>query len=223
MSRVPSLAPIRDRLRAATTTLIGVALLLLPIVALAAEDGEVASGAPGGHAGAADHHEPSPSGLVFPIVNFAIYAFILWKYAWPAVRSYLYDRRENTVTALAAAKEVKAEAEALKAEYDAKLRNLEEEAKKARAEVLETAELEAKNMVEQAKKSAERIRNDARLVADEEVARARRELREESAALVAKLAGEIVSRQVGPADQARFVTEFVSQARADAGRAGGSR
>ena len=41
---------------------------------------------------------------------------------------------------------------------------------------------------------------------------------------LAKLAGEIVSKQVGPADQARFVTEFVSQARSGAGRTtGGSR
>lgn len=129
------------------------------------------------------------------------------------------------MSALEAAKAVKEEAEALKAEYDAKLRNLEEDAKKARAEVLATAEHEARALVEQAKKSAERMRNDARLVADEEVARARRQLREESAALVAKLAGEIVSKQVGPADQARFVTEFVSQARTDTGRSttGGAR
>ena len=201
---------------AASTT----ALALLPILALANEEGEAAHGGAAGEA----HHAPSPFGLIYPFINFAIYSFILWKYAWPAVRDYLADRRANTVSALEAAKSVKAEAEALKSEYDAKLRTLEADAQRARAEVLATAELEAKNLVEQAKKSAERIRNDAKLVADEEVARAKRELREEGASLVARIAGEIVAKQVGPADQARFVTEFVSQARTDAGRpAGGSR
>lgn len=202
------------RVRSSASLLLGAALVLLPALVLAAGDG----GTHGGDGGHAEHHAPSPSGLIYPFINFAIYSFVLWKYAWPAVRGYLSDRRENTLTALEAAKAVKAEAEALKAEYDEKLRNLEEEARKARADVLATAELEARNLVEQAKRSAERIRNDARLVADEEVARAKRSLREESAALVAQLAGEMVSKQVGPADQARFVTEFVSQA-----RAGGSR
>lgn len=202
--------------------MVGAGIAILPAIVLANEE-ESAHGGGAAH-GAGEHHGPSPWGLVYPIINFALYSFILWKYAWPAVRDYLADRRANTVAALEAAKAVKAEAEALKSEFDAKLRHLEEDAKRARAEVLATAELEAKNLVDQARKSAERIRNDARLVADEEVARARRELREESATLVARLAGEIVSKQVGPADQTRFVTEFVSQARSDAGRTtGGSR
>lgn len=224
MSR-PRFARSFARTRTLATSMLTGVLVLLPLLAVAAEDGDAAHGAAaGGHAAGEAHHPPSASGLIFPAINFAIYSFVLWKYAWPAVRTYLADRRENTVTALEAAKSVKDEAQALKAEYDAKLRTLEADAQQARAEVLATAELEAKNLVEQAKKSADRIRNDARLVADEEVARARRELREESAALVARIAGEIVSKQVGPADQARFVTEFVSQARSDAGRTpGGSR
>ena len=220
MTRIHARSPFVARARGIAATALATALLLLPLLAAANEEGEAAHGAAGGEA----HHAPSPSGLIYPFINFALYSFILWKYAWPAVRDYLSDRRANTVTALEAAKNVKAEAEALRKEYDAKLRTLEADAQRARAEVLATAELEAKNLVEQAKKSAERIRNDARLVADEEVARARRELREEGAALVAKLAGEIVSKQVGPADQARFVTEFVTRARSDAGRTtGGSR
>ena len=156
-----SMRRVRDRLSAVAA----VGLILLPVIAQAAE-GEA------GHA--AEHHAPSPWGLIYPFINFAIYSFVLWRYAWPAVRDYLSDRRANTLSALEAAKSVRAEAEALKAEYDAKLRNLEVEAARAREEVLATAQVEARNILEQAQKSADRIRKDSRLVADEEVARARR-------------------------------------------------
>jgi F-type H+-transporting ATPase subunit b len=200
----------RDRLSAVAA----VGLILLPVIALAAE-GEA------GHA--AEHHAPSPWGLIYPFINFAIYSFVLWRYAWPAVRDYLSDRRANTLSALEAAKSVRAEAEALKAEYDAKLRNLEVEAARAREEVLATAQVDARNILDQAQKSADRIRKDSRLVADEEVARARRTLQEETAALVARLAGELVTKQIGPNDQARFVKDFVTQTRSAAIAPGGSR
>ena len=205
-----SMRRVRDRLSAVAA----VGLILLPVIAQAAE-GEA------GHA--AEHHAPSPWGLIYPFINFAIYSFVLWRYAWPAVRDYLSDRRANTLSALEAAKSVRAEAEALKAEYDAKLRNLEVEAARAREEVLATAQVEARNILEQAQKSADRIRKDSRLVADEEVARARRTLQEESAALVARLAGELVTKQIGPNDQARFVKDFVTQTRSAAIAPGGSR
>ena len=121
-----SMRRVRDRLSAVAA----VGLILLPVIAQAAE-GEA------GHA--AEHHAPSPWGLIYPFINFAIYSFVLWRYAWPAVRDYLSDRRANTLSALEAAKSVRAEAEALKAEYDAKLRNLEGEAARAREEVLATS------------------------------------------------------------------------------------
>ncbi|MEY4948645.1 MAG: synthase subunit [Pseudomonadota bacterium] len=205
-----SMRRMRDRLSAVAA----VGLILLPVIALAAE-GEA------GHA--AEHHAPSPWGLIYPFINFAIYSFVLWRYAWPAVRDYLSDRRANTLSALEAAKSVRAEAEALKAEYDAKLRNLEVEAARAREEVLATAQVDARNILDQAQKSADRIRKDSRLVADEEVARARRTLQEETAALVARLAGELVTKQIGPNDQARFVKDFVTQTRSAAIAPGGSR
>lgn len=191
--------------RRATTALarlLGGALTGLPAIARAAEE-----------AGHAEHHAPSPAGLVFPFINFSIYAFLMYKFAWPAIRTWLADRREGVVAALAAARQARADAEALKAAYEGRMRTLEADAARAREEVLATARLEAKNLLDQARQSAERIRNDAKLVADQEVARARRELQEEAAALVARLAGDLVSRQLDDADQSRFVADFVAQAK----------
>lgn len=202
----PRIATVDRTRRAAALIAASAAPLLGPMLALAAEEA-------GGHG---EHHAPNPAGLVFPFINFGIYAFLMYRFAWPAIRTWLADRRSNVVTALESARTAREEAEALKAEYETKLRNLEADAARAREEVLANARLEAKNLVDQARQSAERIRNDARLVADHEVSRAKRELQEESAALVARLAAEIVSRQLTDADQSRFVAEFVADAKSGA-------
>jgi len=174
---------------------------------IAAAESAVASEAGG------EHHAPSITLFLLNCVNFAIYAFLLHRFAWPPIATYLRDRRAGVVAALEAARKAQAEAEAIKAQYQEKLRTLESDAARMRAEVLAIAEVEARNLLEQARHAADRVRNDARLVAEQEVTRARRVLQEESAALVARVAGELIAKQLTAQDQARFIADFVAQAR----------
>jgi len=176
----------------------------LAVVAATAVPGlAIAAGAGG--------HEPRWSLTLWGFANFAIYCFLMWKFAWPLIKDYLQDRRDEVVNALEAAARAKKEAEQLKAEFDLRMKSLEDEAKKAQAEILEIAQNEAQKMVEQAEKTAEHIRRDAQLVADQEVARARRALQEESANLVTQIAAEMVSAQITTDDQDRFVKDFLAQ------------
>jgi F-type H+-transporting ATPase subunit b len=163
-----------------------------------------------------EHHGPSWALTLLGFVNFAIYIWILRRFAWPLVTNYLHERRDSVVEALAAAARARTEAEELKAEYEAKMRNVEIDAAQTRNELLAVAQLEAKQLLDQAKRSAERLKEDAKLVADQEVARARRLLQEESARLISEMAGEIVSRQLTNDDEARFIEEFLAQARTTA-------
>jgi F-type H+-transporting ATPase subunit b len=179
-------------------------LVLTLLLSVALVDSAAASES-GGHA-------PSVGLLVLNFVNFALYAYILRRFAWPPISRYLKDRHAGVVAALEAARRAQAEAEAIKAEYEEKLRTLEADAARARAEVLAIAEVEARNLLDQARHAADRVRNDARLVAEQEVARARRLLQEESAALVAHVAGELIARHLTPQDQSRFIADFVAQA-----------
>jgi F-type H+-transporting ATPase subunit b len=160
------------------------------------------------------HREPTWTLTLLGFVNFAIYAFIMYRFAWPAVVKYLKERRATVVSALEAAARAHAEAEALKAEFEAKLKNVEADAARARDELLEIARNEADKMLAEANRSADRIRRDAQLVADQEVARARRTLQEDAAQLIAKIAGELVSQKLTTEDQTRFVQSFIAETRA---------
>lgn len=165
-------------------------------------------------AGGAGQHEPSWSLTLWGFANFGIFAFILWKFAWPSVVEYLQTRRLETIQALEAAAAAKREAEALKAEFETKMATLETEAAKARDELLEIARREAAKALAHAEATATRMRKDARLLADQEVARAKRTLQAESAQLIAKVAGEIVAREMSDQDQQRFVADFLKIGRA---------
>lgn len=165
-------------------------------------------------AGGEGHREPTWTLTLLGFVNFAIYAYLMYRFAWPAVVKYLKERRASVVSALEAAARAHAEAEALKAEFEAKLKNVEADAARARDELMEIARNEADNLLAEAKRSADRIRRDAQLVADQEVARARRTLQEDAAQLITKIAADLVSQKLTPDDQARFVQGFIAETRA---------
>jgi len=164
-------------------------------------------------AGGGEAHGPSWTLTLLGFANFGIYAAVMYRFAWPAIVKYLKERRAGVVEALEAAARAHAEAEALKAEFQAKLKNVESDAARARDELLEIARNEADNLLAGAQRSADRIRRDAQLVADQEVARARRTLQEDAAQLVAKIAGELVSQKLDASDQARFVETFITETR----------
>ena len=167
-----------------------------------------------GAAGGGGGHEASWSMTLWGFANFGIFVLILWKFAWPFVVEYLQTRRLETIQALEAAATAKSEAEALKADFESKMASLETEAAKAREELLEIARREAAKALAHAEATADRLRRDARLLADQEVARAKRSLQEESAHLIAKVAGEIVTREMSDDDQKRFVGEFLKDTEA---------
>jgi F-type H+-transporting ATPase subunit b len=173
---------------------------------MAASDSVWAAGAGGG--------EPSWSMTLWGFANFGIFCLIIYKFAWPLVTDYLKTRRLETIQALEAAAAAKREAETLKADFESKMASLETEAAKAREELLEIARREAAKALAHAEATAERLRKDARLLADQEVARARRSLQDESAQLIAKVAGEIVGREMSDDDQQRFVGEFLKDTEA---------
>jgi F-type H+-transporting ATPase subunit b len=156
-----------------------------------------------------EHAGGSIVGLLFAVINFALFALIMLRYAWPIIRDSLRERRDRVVAALEAAKQARAEAEAIKTEFEAKMRSLEADAARARAEVLAIAEAEAKQLVASARLAAERIRADARLVAEQETARARRAIQEETAARIAEIAGHLIKDHLTENDQDRLTRDFL--------------
>lgn len=160
-------------------------------------------------AGGAEHHTPPISDLIFPTLNFLIYAFIIVKYAFPLVRNFLRSRREEVISVITLASAKKQQAEALVREYKTKLAGLDKEVQSIQTSWRDEAEREKAKQLIEAQSLAAKIKEDAQFLAEQEVKIARQKIREEMANQSEATARELVRQHLSPADQSRLATEFI--------------
>jgi F-type H+-transporting ATPase subunit b len=172
--------------------------LLLPVILWAAEEGH-------------GEHVPSISDLVFPVINFLLFVFILYRYVIPTVRDALRQRREKITLALEEAKRAKEEAERLRKDYEQKLAGLAAEQEKIQEQALEAAERERRRIVEEARQMAERVKSEVQQIAQREVEEARRTLRQEAANQAVRIATELMQSRLTQTDHRRFVQDLMTE------------
>lgn len=147
--------------------------------------------------------------LLFTCINFAIFVYLLRRFTGAPLRDFLRGRRKEIVDLMADAAREKAEAQALKDEYQAKLATLEDAKRELIAEVQRMAESDAAKLLAAATDAAARLQRDAERTAQSDHDRAVRELRAEAARLAAALATEDIRQRLDPAAQQRLVDQFL--------------
>lgn len=160
-------------------------------------------------AAGAEHHAPPISDVIYPAINFLIYAGILYYFALPLVRSFLRSRREAIVETIALASTKKQAAEALVREYKSKLAGAEHEAQSIQASLRQEGESEMAKLLSEARTLAAKIHDDARFLAEQEVKVARQKLREELADQAQATAVELVRKNISAMDQSRLAEQFI--------------
>ena len=175
--------------------LLATALVSAP--ALAAEGGE--------------HHGPSWTMLGFQILNTAILAGVLVRFARRPIREFLSQRRRSIARGIedaeSAQRAARGELDALRA----RLARADAEAAELERGAVEQAEVERERSLARAQAAAERIREESRGVAEQEVERARQALREEAAQLAVAVAAELVRQNLRSDDDERLVREYVAR------------
>ena len=160
-------------------------------------------------AGGAEHHAPSITEVIFPALNFLIYAFIIIKFALPPVRSFLKNRRDEVVATMAQASAKKAAAQALVDEYKAKLAALDQQVRSLQATLRDEGERDKAKLVGEANAMAVKIKADASILADQEVKMARQKIREDMAIQAEATARALLQRNLSVDDQNRLADEFI--------------
>ncbi len=166
-----------------------------------------------GQALAAEHAEQGPSWamLGFQILNTAILAAVLVRFARRPLREFLAQRRQGIARGIeeaeAALRSARAELHALQA----RLARADEETAALERSASEAAETERERTLARAQAAAQRIRDEARRVAEQELERARQELREEAAALALDIAAGLVRDNLRRDDDERLVREYVAR------------
>jgi len=157
-------------------------------------------------------HEPGLGDLLFPAINFVLFAAVAWRLLRGPVREYFRARTERIREALSAGARARAEAAALRAEIARELEALPAIQQRLKADMREAAERERAAILEQARQVSTRLRDDARLLAEQESAMAAREVRVEVASEAIRRATELIGEALTPDDHERFVQDFVERA-----------
>ncbi len=180
---------------------LGAAALIafLPDFALAAEAEEV-------HRKAFSFTEEA-----FKIVNTLIVVAILYKVAAKPLRNFFQDRSEGIRKSLADAEKARQKAELQLEEQRSKVADLEVELNRVRdVGEKERQEMHARLQTEQ-EAQANRLLEQTRNAIELEVTKARAELRDRAAELALGLAEDTLRKNIGPDDQDRFVSGYLSR------------
>jgi F-type H+-transporting ATPase subunit b len=160
-------------------------------------------------AAGAEHHGPSIHEIWFPLGNFLIFAFLIWRYALPPVRGFLQSRRQEFLAAVEEISAKKRQAESLVQDYRSRLAGLDNEIAALRVSLRDEGEREKNKLLSEARTLAAKISDDADLLANQEVLTARQQLRREMAAQAEVLAQELLRRHISAPDQGRLVEGFI--------------
>ncbi len=160
-------------------------------------------------AGGAEHHSPEISGIIFPLLNFLIYAGLIYYFAVPLIRSFLKSRHDAVLATVTATAARKRSAEALVEDFRSRLAKLNHEIETIQASLKAEGERDKARLLREAEGLAAKIKSDAQLLAEQEVKAAKHQLLLELAERAKSSATDLIRRHLSPADQGRLVQEFI--------------
>ena len=142
--------------------------------------------------------------LVAQAINFAIVAFLIWKFAFKGILDTVKEREEQISDSLKNAEKIKLQLEETDRKHEETLKDASVEAQKTVSQAREQAKVHLENQREEAEKQAEEIVRKAREAMELEKQRVLEEAREEVASLVVMATSKVLGRELSVDERDRF-------------------
>ena len=147
--------------------------------------------------------------LIFYILNFALFVYILARFAGPMAVKFFHDRateiRENIKLSEAGFRSASQTAE----QAEAELKGLAAEKERLVAEMRAETAREVARIRELGQMGAQRIKRDAEMTSRSIGENGRRVIQAHLAATAARLARELIANNFEPGDQSRLISDFL--------------
>lgn len=145
------------------------------------------------------------------LINTGILCFVLSKLLYNPVLNFLKARKEKVAAQIDEAAERLKEAELLKARYEAKLKDIDNE----RNEILESARDSAKKnsrqIISDARKEADLIKNRAEKDIVNEREKAKDDMKKEIIQVSSEMSRRFLAKQISPAEQEQLFEDTVKE------------
>jgi len=156
--------------------------------------------------------------LLLYVINFLLFACILWKYALPAARNFFRDRAIGIRETLSKAESAFRGAQELANRAAEQMAKLEGEKSQITSDLADETVYQIGRIYDLAQEAAARIKRDAELNAAAMGENAQRRVREALAHAAGSLARDLVANNFQPDDQTRLLRGFVDKLGEEAAR-----
>ena len=151
----------------------------------------------------------NPWTALFTLLNLVITFLILKKFLFKPVSKMIGDRQKEIDDLYAGAEEAKAQAAALKSDYDARMAQAREESAQLVREASVEATRRGDEIIRQARLDADAIRTKASNDIELERKKALNEVKSDISRIALDIAEKVVEKEVDPADQERLIEDFL--------------
>jgi F-type H+-transporting ATPase subunit b len=145
------------------------------------------------------------------ILGFLLLFFGLKRFAWGPILGLLDARREKIGKDFAAAEEAKQRAEAIRTDYESKLREIDAISRKKIEEAMREAGQVTAEMKEKARDESNAILAKAQAEIERERAKARVALRDDMVQMVLKGVEKVLHERLTPGKQEELVSRFIDE------------
>jgi F-type H+-transporting ATPase subunit b len=154
--------------------------------------------------------EPMSPPFIFMLINFGLFLIILAKYLAPAGTKAAEERHDLIKTALDEAAKLREQAQQKLAEYEARIKNVDDEVKKIIDDIRAAADEDKKRILWNAERQATQMKRDAELRIAAEIEMARTQLAREVATAASQATEKLLREKVTTDDQRKLVGNFLS-------------
>ena len=143
------------------------------------------------------------------ICNLLIQLVIFKKLLLNPVRKVLAERKAKADSEISDAQKLRAEAEAMKAEYEQNMQNARAEANQIVAAAQKTATARSEELLIEARSQAAAMKQKAEADIAQERKKAVNEVKDEIGGIAMEIASKVVEREIREADHKDLIDEFI--------------
>lgn len=147
--------------------------------------------------------------LAAQICNLFILAYFIKKFLFKPVQAILAKRKEETEAVYTEAEQANAEAQALRAEYEANMAAAKQQAAEILQSATRTAGLRSEEIVGEAKREASELKQKADADIAQQRKKAMNEVKDQIGGIALDIAGKVVERELNPEDHKALIEEFI--------------
>ena len=148
--------------------------------------------------------------FVAQICNLFIQVYLIKRFLFKPVNEMLEKRRALADAQSREAEQAKADADAIKTEYEQNMKEAKEKANEILTTAQKTAALQSEEMLKEATAQAAALKSKAESDIAQEKRKAVNEIKDEIGGMAVEIAGKVIEREISEEDHTKLIDEFIA-------------